>query len=180
MTAIEKALKTSIFRQKAGLYKLKIEQFAEIVDGQATADWLGRSEFEIAALSIQATRFFWFRFVSLSIIAYSAVAFYIVQFNVSASAIKGCAFGAVLCSVSSIVSFLVSEWAFDQPKGLFMGVALGLIIVRMFNLLFAFAVGLFFLKFDAMGMTWGMFIMYFAYLALEVAYVHKKGLLIGE
>jgi len=159
---------------------LKIEQFAQMVDGQVAQEWPGSQKYEIAALSGQATRFFWIRFAGLSVILYTAATLFLSLERHTPKFIKGCFFGMALCTVSSIISFLVSEWAFEQPKEIFMGVALGLIVIRMFNLLFAFAVGMFFLKFDGIGMAWGMLVMYFSYLTLEVAYVHKKGLLIGE
>lgn len=133
----------------------------------------------VALKSKQAARGFviWFSGVSIALYLTVAIATSIYS---TANFTKAAIFGMALCTVSSIISFLITEWAFDQPKEVFMSVALGMVIVRMFNLLFAFAVGLFFLKFDAIGMAAGMIINYFTYLVVEIMYVHKKGLLIGE
>jgi hypothetical protein len=129
--------------------------------------------------SKQAARSFVIWFTGVSLALYLSVTVLTALYS-TASFTKAAIFGMALCTVSSIISFLITEWAFDQPKDVFMSVALGMVIVRMFNLLFAFAIGLFFLKFDAIGMAAGMIINYFAYLVVEIAYVHKKGLLIGE
>jgi hypothetical protein len=92
----------------------------------------------------------------------------------------GTTYGLVLSCVSSLVSYLVMESAYHHKNGSFMGVALGSIIMRMFNLLFAFAIGLYVIKFNSTGMVVGMFLSYFSYLVVEIAYLHAKAFLLED
>ena len=148
---------------------LSVEQVLQIDEARRALSLAGR----------QAARSFLIWFVSLSIGLYVAVAVATSLYSTPAFS-HAAFFGMILCTISSVISFFVTEWAFDQPKGVFMAVALGMVMVRMFNLLFAYTVGLFFLKFDPIGMVAGMLIAYFSYLVIEVLYVHNKGLLLGE
>lgn len=81
-----------------------------------------------------------------------------------------------LCTITSVVSFFLTEWAIDMPTPVFLGIAFGSVVVRIFLLLFAFAIGQFVMKMHPMGMALGMFATYFAYLVIEIAYIHKKAL----
>ena len=68
----------------------------------------------------------------------------------------------------------------DKPMDVFLGVALGSVFVRLFSLIFAFAIGQFFLKMNVFGMATGMFTAYFSYLVVEISYFHKKQLIRGQ
>lgn len=92
----------------------------------------------------------------------------------------GCYFGMSLPILTSFVSFLVTEWAFEQPNAMFLMVAIMSIILRMFNLLLAFCVGYLILKLDVAGVLIGLLVTYFSYLVIEIAYVHNKGRLLGQ
>ena len=104
----------------------------------------------------------------------------LMYFFASAAFMKACYFGMALPIVTSFVSFLVTEWAFEQPNMLFMMVSLMSLVLRMFNLLLAFCVGYLILKMNAAGVIVGLLVTYFSYLTIEIAYIHNKGKLIGQ
>ncbi len=91
-----------------------------------------------------------------------------------------CYFGMAFPIISSFISFLVTEWAFEQPGVLFVTVAILSMVIRMFNLLIVFCIGFIILKMNAGGIIIGLLATYFSYLFLEVAYVHNKGKLLGQ
>ncbi len=93
---------------------------------------------------------------------------------------KACYFGMALPIITSFVSFLVTEWAFEQPTMMFMMVALMSMVLRMFNLLLAFCVGFIILKMNPAGLIIGLLATYFSYLTIEIAYIHNKGKLLGQ
>src|ERR1019366_10673831 len=65
----------------------------------------------------------------------------LMYFFASPAFMKACYFGMSLPIITSFVSFLVTEWAFEQPTMMFMMVAIMSMVLRMFNLLLAFCVG---------------------------------------
>lgn len=149
-------------------YKLSSEHILRVGDRQQ----------ERTLLSQQASRYFLIRFAIITLVL--CVGSYFLLHSLSTPAFQSAYyFGVVICVLSSALSFFLTEWAFDQPRDIFMGVALGSITVRMFNLLFAFAIGVFFIKFNTTGLAIGMFVSYFSLLVIEIAYVHNKGLLSG-
>ncbi len=93
---------------------------------------------------------------------------------------KGCYFGMALPIITSFISFLVTEWAFEQPTMMFMMVAIMSMILRMFNLLLAFCVGFIILKMNPAGVIIGLLVTYFSYLTIEIAYMHNKGKILGQ
>lgn len=103
-----------------------------------------------------------------------------MYFFANAAFMKACYFGMSLPIITSFVSFLVTEWAFEQPDMMFMMVAIMSIIIRMFNLLLAFCVGYLILKMNPAGVLIGLLVTYFTYLVIEIAYVHNKGKVIGQ
>lgn len=86
----------------------------------------------------------------------------------------------MLCTVTSVASFFLTEWAIDQPNDIFFGVAIGSIFVRIFGLVVAFAMCQFLFKINSIGLVTGMFASYFSYLVIEIIYIHKKSLIRGE
>ena len=82
--------------------------------------------------------------------------------------------------LTSFVSFLVTEWAFEQPSIVFMTVAVLSLVIRMFNLLLSFCVGYLILKMSPGGVIIGLLGSYFSYLVIEIAYVHNKGKILGQ
>ena len=104
----------------------------------------------------------------------------LMYFFASAGFMKACYFGMALPVITSFVSFLVTEWAFEQPNMMFMMVSILSLVVRMFNLLIAFCVGYIILKMNAAGVIIGLLITYFSYLVIEIAYIHNKGKLLGQ
>jgi hypothetical protein len=103
-----------------------------------------------------------------------------MYFFASPAFMKACYFGMSLPIITSFVSFLVTEWAFEQPTMMFMMVAIMSMILRMFNLLLAFCVGFIILKMNAAGVIIGLLVTYFSYLTIEIAYMHNKGKILGQ
>lgn len=130
-------------------------------------------------LSQEASRYFIRSFFLLTggLLFASSIAMY---FFATGAFMKAYYFGMAVPVATSFVSFLVTEWAFEQPTMLFMTVAVMSIMLRMFNLLIAFCVGYLILKMNAGGVIMGLLITYFSYLAIEIAYVHNKGKLLGQ
>jgi hypothetical protein len=130
-------------------------------------------------LSKEASRYFLQRYFLLTgaILFVSSVLMY---FFASAAFMRAYYFGMSLPVVTSFISFLVTEWAFEQPSAMFLMVAVMSILVRMFNLLIAFCVGFLILKLNPAGVIIGLLVTYFAYLTIEIAYIHNKGRLLGQ
>jgi hypothetical protein len=130
-------------------------------------------------LSQEASRYFIQRYFLMSgaILFVSSVLMY---FFASPAFMKACYFGMALPIITSFVSFLVTEWAFEQPTMMFMMVALMSMVLRMFNLLLAFCVGFIILKMNPAGLIIGLLATYFSYLTIEIAYIHNKGKLLGQ
>ena len=93
---------------------------------------------------------------------------------------KACYFGMAFPIVTSFMSFLISEWAFEQPSMIFFTVSIMSLIIRMFNLALAFVVGFVILKMNGAGVIVGLLGTYFSYLVIEIAYIHNKGKLLGQ
>ena len=89
-------------------------------------------------------------------------------------------FGIALCFSTSLVSFLLTEWAYHQPTGIFLMVSMGSVVVRLFNLAVAFGLGQFFLDFPPLALAASLLGSYFSYLVIEVLYIHNKALLDGQ
>jgi hypothetical protein len=131
-------------------------------------------------LSREATKYFVVWFTALTVVLYGAGSIALFQWADNSYRIA-CYVGMGLCTVTSLFSFILTEWAIEHKSNeLFLGVALGSIFVRLFTLLFAFAIGEFLLKLNVMGMVTGMFVAYFSYLVVELAYFHKKQLVRGQ
>ncbi len=143
---------------------------APLPNGRSVADQL---------VSQEASRYFIQRYFLLTgaLLFVSSVLMY---FFASPAFMRACYFGMSLPIVTSFASFLVTEWAFEQPNAMFLMIAIMSIVIRMFNLLLAFCVGYLILKLDAAGVIIGLLVTYFSYLAIEIAYVHNKGRLLGQ
>ncbi|MFI5202215.1 MAG: hypothetical protein ACHQNE_07495 [Candidatus Kapaibacterium sp.] len=130
-------------------------------------------------LSKEASRYFLQRYFLLTgaLLFVSSVLMY---FFASAAFMRAAYFGMSLPILTSFASFLVTEWAFEQPNMMFMMVALMSLVLRMFNLLLAFCVGYLILKMNPAGVIIGLLVTYFAYLTIEIAYIHNKGRLLGQ
>jgi hypothetical protein len=130
-------------------------------------------------LSQEASRYFLHRYFKLTfaILALSSTLMYFFatpEFKVA------CYFGMAVPILTSFVSFLVTEWAFEQPSIVFMTVAVLSLVIRMFNLLLSFCVGYLILKMSPGGVIIGLLGSYFSYLVIEIAYVHNKGKILGQ
>jgi hypothetical protein len=132
-----------------------------------------------SAISREATRFFLVWFVLLSVVLYGGGTF-LMNLSASEAFKSACYIGMALCTVTSIASFFLTEWAIDQPNDIFFGVAIGSIFVRIFGLVMAFALCQFLLKINPIGLVSGMFVSYFSYLVVEIIYIHKKSLTRGQ
>lgn len=130
-------------------------------------------------LSQEASRYFVQRYFALTF-GFLAISTVLMFLFATPAFRTACYFGMAFPIVSSFVSFLVTEWAFEQPTMLFMTVSLLSIVIRMFNLLIAFCVGYVILHMNAGGLVVGLLTTYFAYLIIEIAYVHNKGKLLGH
>ena len=130
-------------------------------------------------LSQEASRYFLQRYFALTF-GFLAVSTVLIFLFATPAFRTACYFGMAFPIVSSFVSFLVTEWAYEQPSMLFMTVSLLSIVIRMFNLLIAFCVGYIILHMNAGGLIIGMLATYFGYLTIEIAYVHNKGKLLGQ
>ncbi len=130
-------------------------------------------------LSKEASLYFLKRYFLLTgaLLFVSSVLMY---FFASLSFMQAAYFGMSLPILTSFASFLVTEWAFEQPNMMFMMVALMSLVLRMFNLLLAFCVGYLILKMNPAGVIIGLLVTYFAYLTIEIAYIHNKGRLLGQ
>ena len=89
-------------------------------------------------------------------------------------------FGILLCTSTSFVSFMLTEWAYHQPTGIFLMVSMGSVVVRLFNLAIAFGLGQFFLGFNPMALAASLLVSYFSYFVIEVLYIHNKALTDGQ
>ena len=130
-------------------------------------------------LSQEASKYFLQRYfaITFGILSVSTV----LMFMFATPAFRtACYFGMAFPIVSSFVSFLVTEWAYEQPSVLFMTVSILSIVIRMFNLLIAFCVAYLILKMNPAGVIIGLLATYFSYLTIEIAYVHNKGKLLGQ
>ena len=130
-------------------------------------------------LAHKATRFYVQWFVTLTIIQFGIAAIGLNLFA-TASFRYACFFGMAFPAATSFVSFLLTEWAFDQPNLIFMAVAMGSMVVRMFNLLLVFAVGLLIIKFSMFGLLVGLLGSFLTYMVIEIMYIHNKGSLLGH
>jgi len=132
-----------------------------------------------SSISRQATRFFITWFALLSAVLYGGGLFVM---NTWATAAFANAFyiGVGICTLTSIASFYLTEWAIDQPNDIFFGVAIGSIFVRIFGLVTFFGMCQFLFKINSIGLVTGMFASYFSYLVVEIIYIHKKSLKRGE
>jgi len=130
-------------------------------------------------LSKEASRYFIQRYFLLTG-ALLFVGSVLMYFFASPAFIRAAYFGMSLPILTSFASFLVTEWAFEQPNMMFMMVALMSLVLRMFNLLLAFCVGYLILKMNPAGVIIGLLVTYFAYLTIEIAYIHNKGRLLGQ
>ena len=130
-------------------------------------------------LSKEASRYFLQRYFLLTsgLLIIGSILMY---FFASASFMTACYFGMAMPIVTSFISFLVTEWAFEQPSPMFVMVAIMSVIIRMFNLLIAFCVGDIILKMNLPGIIIGLLVTYFSYLIIEIAYIHNKGTLLGQ
>ena len=130
-------------------------------------------------LSQEASRYFIQRFFLMTggLLFVSSILMY---FFASPAFMKACYFGMSLPIITSFVSFLVTEWAFEQPTMMFMMVAIMSMVLRMFNLLLAFCVGFIILKMNPAGVIMGLLATYFSYLTIEIAYMHNKGKILGQ
>jgi hypothetical protein len=93
---------------------------------------------------------------------------------------RACYFGMAFPIVTSFISFLITEWAFEQPTMIFFTVSIMSLVIRMFNLLLAFCVGFIVLKMNGAGVIIGLLVTYFSYMVIEIAYIHNKGKLLGQ
>ena len=139
---------------------------------------VSQQQLNVALLEKQASRFFLLRFgfVTALLGMFAGYAFY----SWGTAFVYATLYGNLLSTVSSFVSYLVMESAYNHKNSGFMGIALGSIIMRMFNLLFAFAIGLYAIQFNSTGMVVGMFLSYFSYLVVEIAYLHSKAFLLED
>ncbi len=130
-------------------------------------------------IGTSASRYFIRRYFLLTggLLFVSSVLMY---FFASPAFMRAYYFGMLIPIVTSFMSFLVTEWAFEQPNGVFVMTALISIVIRMFNLLLAFTVGYLILKLNPAGVIIGLLVTYFAYLTIEIAYIHNKGRLLGQ
>lgn len=130
-------------------------------------------------LSKAQSRFFVLRFFGLSIVLFGVAA--ILTSALSTSAFRTALYyGMAVPTIASFLSFLVSEWAFEQPTGIFIGVSVGAMVLRVCNLLFAFVMGLLVFKLNASGLLFGLLGTYFSLSVIEIAYFHNKGKLIAR
>jgi hypothetical protein len=130
-------------------------------------------------LSKKATRFYVQWFVTLTIIQFGLAALLLNAFATPAFR-YACFFGMAFPAATSFISFLLSEWAFEQPTLIFMAVAMGGMVVRMFNLLLVFAVGFIVIKFSVIGLLVGLLGAFLTYMVIEIMYIHNKGSLLGH
>jgi hypothetical protein len=129
--------------------------------------------------SQEASRYFlrhYFR-MTFGILAIGSLLMY---FFASPAFTAACYFGMAFPIITSFVSFLITEWAFEQPSMMFFLVAMMSVVVRLFNLLIAFCVGYLILKMNGAGVIIGLLTTYFAYLVIEIAYIHNKGKVLGQ
>jgi hypothetical protein len=130
-------------------------------------------------ISRQASVFFVKWFLLLSAVLYGGGT---LAMNLWASEAfrASCYFGMGLCTLTSVISFFVTEWAIDQPNDIFFGVAISSVFVRIFGLVLTFGICQFLFKMNPIGLVTGMFTSYFSYLVVEITYIHKKSLSRGQ
>jgi hypothetical protein len=130
------------------------------------------------AISREAKRFFIVWFGLLSVVLYGSGMLF-MNFWANKSFESAFYVGMALCTITSIASFFLAEWVVDQPKDIFIAVAISSVFVRIFALVVAFGVCQFLFKLNPMGLVTGMLISYFSYLVVEIIYIHKKSLTRG-
>jgi hypothetical protein len=119
----------------------------------------------------------WFGLLSVVLYGGSAL---VMNMWASETFASACYIGIGLCTLTSIASFFLTEWAIDQPMDIFFGVAIGSIFVRIFGLVIVFGMCQFLFKINSIGLVTGMLASYFSYLVVEIIYIHKKSLSRGE
>jgi hypothetical protein len=127
----------------------------------------------------EATRYFIKHYSRLTfgILGLGSLAMYLFA---SPEFTRACYFGMAFPIVTSFISFLITEWAFEQPSMIFFTVAISSLVIRMFNLALAFCVGFVVMKMNVGGVIVGLLGTYFSYLVIEIAYIHNKGKLLGQ
>jgi hypothetical protein len=130
-------------------------------------------------LGQEASRYFLQRYFLLTGV-FLVIGSILMYFFASSSFMTACYFGMAMPVITSFISFLVTEWAFEQPSPMFVMVAIMSMIIRMFNLLIAFCVAHVILKMNLPGVLIGLLVTYFSYLIIEIAYIHNKGKLLGQ
>ena len=128
-------------------------------------------------LSNAATRYFVLRFLGLTTILFILGSSLGFAFGTPAFR-SGLFVGMAMPIVASFLSFLAMEWAMDQPLGIWLGISLGTLMLRVCNLLFAFVVGLVIFKMNTAGLIIGLLGSYFSLLTVEIAYLNNKSKLI--
>ncbi len=131
------------------------------------------------AISRMARRFFILWFGMLTVVLYGGGTL-VMNLWANEAFKTACYIGMALCTVTSVASFFLTEWAIDQPNDIFFGVAMGSIFVRIFGLVVAFGMCQFLFKMNPIGLVTGMLISYFSYLVVEIIYIHKKSLTRGQ
>ena len=128
-------------------------------------------------LSNAATRYFVLRFLGITTTFFLLGT--VLSFAFATTAFRNALYiGMAAPTLASFLSFLITEWAMDQPIGIWLGVSLGTLMIRVCNLLFAFVVGLVIYKMNAAGLIIGLLGSYFSLLAAEIAYLNNKSSLI--
>jgi hypothetical protein len=125
-------------------------------------------------LSNAATRYFVLRFLGITTILFFLATSLSMAFGtpVFRTALY---IGMATPIAASFLSFLAMEWSMEQPLGIWLGVSLGTLVLRVCNLLFAFVVGLVIFKLNTAGLTIGLLVSYFSLLTVEIAYLNNKG-----
>jgi lysylphosphatidylglycerol synthetase-like protein (DUF2156 family) len=128
--------------------------------------------------SLQAGKTFIIRYALLTAVLFGAA--YLCYSNFSWAHTNALWFGIILCTSTSFVSFMLTEWAYHQPTGIFLMVSMGSVVVRLFNLAIAFGLGQFFLEFSPMALAASLLVSYFSYFVIEIIYIHNKALTEGQ
>ena len=124
-------------------------------------------------LSNAATRYFVLRFLGITTALFFLATLLGTAFGTSAFR-TALYVGMAAPTLASFLSFLAMEWSMEQPLGIWLGVSLGTLMLRVCNLLFAFVVGLVIFKVNMAGLTIGLLVSYFALLSVEIAYLNNK------
>lgn len=112
--------------------------------------------------------------VLLVLAAASALVYYPVMQYASDHVTEGVVAGVVLSAVNVVFGVVIVRYAVRSTHAVFMQIALGGIVARLFVMLGLLLFCILVMKIDAVPLIGSLFVMSMIFLAMEVLYINKK------